>query len=82
MLYELNCCMNLLEVNEQLFALLPGWVTDTVRVLLLVVVLTHTGAYGSKDPHRRERNSSTFSFLFVATCMGSLCLVRYPFCVA
>jgi hypothetical protein len=33
----------LLEVNEQLCALLPVWVTETVRVLL-VDVLTHPGA--------------------------------------
>ena len=37
-LYELY-----LEVNEQLYAIAPGWVTATVRVLLLVVVLTHPG---------------------------------------
>jgi hypothetical protein len=34
----------LLEVNEQLWVLVPGWVTATVRDLLLVVVLTHPGA--------------------------------------
>ena len=31
----------LLEDNEQLCALVPGWVTATVRVLLVEVVLTH-----------------------------------------
>ena len=34
----------LYELNEQLCALLTGWVTATVRVLLLVVVLTHPRA--------------------------------------
>ena len=30
-----------IKVNLQLCALVPGWVTATVRVLLLVVLLTH-----------------------------------------
>ena len=31
----------LLEDNEQVCVLIPGWLTATVRVPLLVVVLTH-----------------------------------------